>query len=101
MMQAAGRLRQLERGQSLRFVGSRDITDKIRAVASRGAVSSGASAQEDDLTSQHVLQWVMHNTVQATLAGIMEWTRQGLHFAVTRDAHDRAFVDEVRELTRN
>jgi hypothetical protein len=47
----------------------------------------------------HVLQWVMSNTVQATQAGVIEWARQGLHYATTKGAPDRALLDEVLGLS--
>lgn len=84
LMQAAGRLRQLGRGQTLHIVGTPDVTAKIISV-------TGGSQP----TSLHVLQWVMHNTVQATLHGIPEWSKQGLHFAGTKDSPERAMLDET------
>jgi hypothetical protein len=40
----------------------------------------------------------MTNTVQATQAGVTEWARQGLHYATTKGAPDRALLDEVLEV---
>lgn len=84
LMQAAGRLRQVGRGQTLRFVGTPDVTAKIVEVTG-----------EVKLTCLHVLQWVMANTVQATLTGVSEWARQGLHFATMKGAPERAVLEEV------
>ncbi|MEW5310745.1 MAG: hypothetical protein WDW38_002512 [Sanguina aurantia] len=91
LMQAAGRLRQLGRGQTLRIIGTPDITAKI-------VDASPVPLLPPDITSLHVLRWVMHNTVQATLHGIPEWSRQGLHFAATKGAPERAMLDEVLQL---
>jgi hypothetical protein len=93
LMQAAGRLRQLGRGQAVHFVGTPDIMAKVRA-ANSPQLSPTASLQP-----MHVLQWVMSNTVQATQAGVIEWARQGLHYATTKGAPDRALLDEVLELS--
>ena len=118
LMQAAGRLRKLGQGQTLRIVGTADVTAKIRSVASSAssseppaasaggapAASSGRtagtsasipSATGTALTSQDVLQWVMHNTVQATQNGVLEWGQQGLLFAATRGAPEHTLQPEV------
>ena len=86
LMQAAGRLRKLGKGQTLRIVGTADVTAKISRVA-------GASR-----SSQDVLQWVMHNTVQATQHGVLEWSHQGLLFASTRGAPEHSLQPEVLNL---
>lgn len=113
LMQAAGRLRMLGRGQGLCFVGTKDVSAKIRSVnglepAGHDGGSSGtkkqrlalatAAAAAAGLTSRHVLQWVMHNTVQATQRGLVEWAGQGLHFAATKGAPERMLQDELLEL---
>eukprot|EP00957_Ditylum_brightwellii_P124079 9458160-Ditylum_brightwellii.AAC.1 len=56
LMQAAGRLRQLDRGQSLLIVGGKDVFTKIRSYC----------APQNEIVSRDVLQWTMKNTVQAT-----------------------------------
>lgn len=89
MMQAAGRLRQLGRHQTLHFVSTPDVTSKIQLHACNPAAP---------VTSLQVLDWVMSNTVQATQQGVMEWANQGLHFATTHGAPQRALVDEVLTL---
>ena len=40
----------------------------------------------------------MSNTVAATLAGIPQWAAQGLRFAASRGAPDRAAEPELLEL---
>ena len=91
LMQAAGRLRQLGRGQTLRFVGTEKISAKICRLSNYGSssCSSPVATSSRDIKSLHVLQWVMRNTVQSTLNGVMEWSRQGLYFAATKGAPDR------------
>jgi hypothetical protein len=90
LMQAAGRLRKLGKGQTLRIVGTADVTAKIGETA--GACASGP------LTSLDVLQWVMHNTEQATQRSVLEWSHQGLLFAATRDAPEHALQPELLDL---
>ncbi|GAB4822814.1 hypothetical protein N2152v2_009860 [Parachlorella kessleri] len=103
LMQAAGRLRRLGRGQGLRIVGTGDITAKICGVA---AVAAAVGAPDNSpggeavlaVTSREVLQWCMANTVQATIRGVPEWAHQGLHFAATHQAPEHALLPEVLEL---
>jgi hypothetical protein len=88
LMQAAGRLRQLGRGQSLRVVGLPDVTKKILA-ANAAQLSSSSSVK-----MQQVLQWVMSNTVQATLHGITPWASQGLYFTSCKASADMALQED-------
>ena len=95
-MQAAGRLRLLGRGQTLRIAGTPDVTAKICGfnglpLTSRPRATGGPDAQ-------HVLQWVMHNKVQASLNGIFEWSRQGLSFASTEGNPDAVRQPEMLQL---
>lgn len=57
-------------GQSLRFAGPSDVTTKIRAF--NGLVDDHGAHIE----ALHVMRWVMHNTVEATQAGLLEWVKQ-------------------------
>jgi predicted type IV restriction endonuclease len=68
-MQAAGRPRQLGRGQRVVFVGTADITEQIRKVQKAQYSISETKEEEDNLLiiSRDVLEWVMKNTVSATL----------------------------------
>ncbi|KAL4516828.1 hypothetical protein Ndes2437A_g00949 [Nannochloris sp. 'desiccata'] len=47
-----------------------------------------APPESSEITSKDVLQWVMNNTVDATLKGILEWSKQGLDYAQTRSIND-------------
>ncbi|EFJ48301.1 hypothetical protein VOLCADRAFT_104794 [Volvox carteri f. nagariensis] len=116
LMQAAGRLRQLGRGQRLHFAAAPDVTAKIRRLSGLPAAEPGTSStgadtgnstvsdsrlrggQQQPTTALQVLRWVMANTVTATLHGVMQWSTHGLHFAATKDAPERALHDEVLEL---
>jgi hypothetical protein len=90
LVQAAGRLRKLGKGQTLRIVGTADVTAKIGDTAN--------TCVNGPFTSLDVLQWVMHNTVQATQNGVLEWSHQGLLFAATRGTPQHALQPELLDL---
>ena len=89
LMQAAGRMRQLDRGQGLLFAVPSELQSKI---------SSGCTTQAPALQTQHLLGWVMQNTVDAVSDGLPEWAGQGGHYCTTRDAQDM-LLDEALKLT--
>lgn len=67
------------KGQTLRTVGTPDVTAKILQVAAAGSrtrSSLGSSGRR--LTSRDVLAWAMANTVAATQKGVSQWAHQGL-----------------------
>ncbi|KAG2496538.1 hypothetical protein HYH03_005361 [Edaphochlamys debaryana] len=111
VMQAAGRLRQLGRGQRLWMAAAPDVTAKIQSAAAAHAASpaftraagtsaagvrqapagpteaaptpSPARSPGPGIGPAAVLCWVMDNTVAATLAGVPAWADQGLAFAAS------------------
>ena len=105
-LQAAGRLRKLGRGQTLRTIATEDIGEKIRATAVAAAVAAARGSGSDavsaarkaaaarPLTSRDVLQWAMANTVAATLHGVLEWAHQGLLFAASHAAPEHRLQPE-------
>lgn len=74
LMQACGRMRMLDRGQKLLFLGTAEVSQKIRA-----------SCHCKEITSKEILQWVLQNSVSAMDDALVEWARQGTSFAITRD----------------
>ncbi|KAL4423252.1 hypothetical protein ABPG77_000044, partial [Micractinium sp. CCAP 211/92] len=94
LMQAAGRMRKLGKGQTLRTVGTADITARI----ARASGLAPAAAAAGGLTSRHVLAFVMANTVATTQKGVLEWGHQGLQFAAARGAPEHALQPEVLTL---
>lgn len=91
VMQAAGRLRMLGRStQSIVFVGTQDVTMKIREAA--GLDNGGV------VSSDHVLEYVMANSVEATQSGLTPWAYQGLHFSKTFRNPERSVTPEVLAL---
>jgi hypothetical protein len=77
LMQAVGRMRQLDFGQSIVLVGYDEVTLKIAKAAQTSA---------NEINSNHVLLWVMSNTVQSTIDGLVRWAYQGAHFCTTKSA---------------
>eukprot|EP00775_Hariotina_reticulata_P004976 gene4976-5218_t len=94
LMQAAGRMRQLGRGQQLAVVGMPDVTEKIWAAAA--AAASATETTEPNM--QQVLQWTMANTIKASQSGLPEWAAQGAHFAATADVPEKALQPEKMQL---
>ena len=102
MMQAAGRLRMLGKGQELHFATTVDITSKIRLLnhlhqSNSSSASSGSSAEAPP-KAVHVLQWVIYNTVQANQQGVVASSQQGLFFASCIGNPDAALQPEVHDL---
>ena len=88
LMQAAGRMRQLELGeQRLVFAATLEVITQVR----EGNLSNSKSVQ-------HVLQWAMQNTVKASADGLSKWADQGAHYATTITAPSHAEMDENLEL---
>ena len=87
LMQAAGRLRMLDKGQGLLMTGATDVSAKISHL--------NQVNQASPLTSLHVLQWVTFNTIGAIMGGLSEWSGQGLQFSVEMGAPHRVLQDEV------
>lgn len=63
------------KGQTLRTVGTADVTAKIARLAGHAAGAGAGAAQQ---SSREVLAWAMVNTVAATQRGVLEWAHQGL-----------------------
>jgi hypothetical protein len=82
LMQAAGRLCQLEFGQKLVLAYCRDIAhlidDQCPVVAS-SSDNHGLSAA----APVHILQFGVDETVKYVQNGLVHWATQGLHFAST------------------
>jgi hypothetical protein len=65
LMQGIGRLRMLDRTQSLILVGSDDVTSQICQVN---------SVTRDLISPRAVIQWVIENTLHGIRDGLVEWT---------------------------
>jgi hypothetical protein len=80
-MQAAGRMRKLAYGQTLVLFVPAELVSKIQNA-------------DTTLSTLHVLNWVMHNTVKATADGLPAWASQGSHFCTTEDHPEARLIDE-------
>jgi hypothetical protein len=123
LMQAAGRMRRLTEGQKLVFAVSSDVVVQIRDMEKE---KSGTPEHGNLLRTEHdesgngamdtttvsctdkegifvvqLLQWVVRNTVQATMDGMSMHADKGLVYATSRDCRDFAKLDEVLELDDN
>jgi hypothetical protein len=86
VMQAAGRMRKLALEQRLVLFVPAELVLKIR--------SFNKNLRADTtLSTLHVLNWVMHNTVNTTAEGLPEWASQGSHFYTTQNPKAR-LIDE-------
>ncbi|KAJ1474780.1 hypothetical protein T484DRAFT_1969755 [Baffinella frigidus] len=81
LMQGAARMRQLDKGQQLIFGLAPDVAVKV--------ASANTLDPAHPLCPTHLLRWVMHNTTNATEAGIQEWAAQGSYFATTKGANSQ------------
>lgn len=99
LMQAAGRMRMLGRSQTLAFTGTENISSQIREtwLAAHPSVPLPLGPM-DALNSRHLLSWVLHNTVEATAHGLLEWATQGTHFGAMKGQPDKAQMPEQLEL---
>ena len=93
LMQAAGRMRKLDRGQKLIFAVPPELAPKIRAEP-RGA-EDAEDEDRDSLTSLELLKWLMKNTTRALAAGIPEYSSQASHFCMTQDPKARLLEESL------
>lgn len=68
--------------------------------SNRSSSSSVPPAAPPALTSRHVLQWVMSNTVAQALQGVSEYAKKGMHFAASqaKGGGEPLLQDEVLDL---
>jgi hypothetical protein len=112
LMQAAGRMRKLDRGQTLTLLVPPELVSKIfKHVKTRDSQKQGsppvagdaarpsALPQDKDLPASagalHILTWIMDNTVSATAAGLPIWAAQGSHFCTTQDPRARLIEENL------
>jgi hypothetical protein len=74
LMQAAGRMRQLDKQQKIIIVGPGDVTNSILKLCNLTHTSQVAS--------KHVLEWIMHNTIETIQTGMFQWATQGSIYAM-------------------
>eukprot|EP01034_Spumella_vulgaris_P031843 gene31843-39333_t len=79
VMQAAGRMRQFGSGQTVMLVAADDVAQQILTLNGLGDSASAS------ITTEHAIHWVLHNTIEATKAGMVERAHQGLYFCTTNN----------------
>eukprot|EP00761_Pharyngomonas_kirbyi_P010924 gb/GECH01010947.1/.p1 GENE.gb/GECH01010947.1/~~gb/GECH01010947.1/.p1 ORF type:complete len:2826 (+),score=484.10 gb/GECH01010947.1/:1-8478(+) len=87
LMQAAGRMRQLDAAQKIQFVLIPPIAKRIKSLSN-----------DSELTSKQLLQYVIHNTMEANVKGIVQWAHKGLHYSYTAESDEFVALDEKIEL---
>uniref|UniRef100_A0A0G4FVQ5 ubiquitinyl hydrolase 1 n=1 Tax=Chromera velia CCMP2878 TaxID=1169474 RepID=A0A0G4FVQ5_9ALVE len=75
LMQSAGRLRELSRGQSIRLVAPSNVYRELKNFAERRACRY--------VDVEAVLQWAVDNTIRARPKGVEEWAWQGAYHETT------------------
>ena len=76
LMQAAGRMRQLDKGQTIFLAGCNDVSYLIQSLMDLKNPS--------EITSTHVLHWVLNNTILSLAPeGLLMWAVQGTHYCHT------------------
>eukprot|EP00957_Ditylum_brightwellii_P211337 15366067-Ditylum_brightwellii.AAC.1 len=97
-MQAAGRMRQLSRGQNLVVVGEPKVFKEIRKLnrslfAREGNDDilqslEGLSISTGVVDIKYVLSWIMCNTIELIRRGVRAWIEQGMFYATgTKPEH--------------
>ena len=89
LMQAAGRMRMLEHGQKLLLMAAEDVTSQIK---------DGNGLADSDVTSLHVLRWVMTNTVKNVVKWLPEWAIQGGQFIMKEGKPHLALIPDMTSL---
>ena len=90
LMQAAGRMRQLENGQRLLFIALDDVISRIQRI------NNLQSSVE--IKPIHILRWVMSNTVKNVAKWLPEWGVQGLRHLIKQDSSDLAVIPDLLSL---
>jgi hypothetical protein len=77
LMQGCGRLRQLDKGQSIKFVGTKEVTTSI-------LVEVSPNKKSDLVTSKDLVQWTLKNNILTISEGLIVWAQQGNYFCFTK-----------------
>jgi hypothetical protein len=74
LMQGLGRLRMLDRTQSVMLIGSEDVAHQI------SQINSSSHPAPVSISFSDVLQWVIRNTINMIRDGFVEWGVLGAHY---------------------
>ena len=91
LMQAAGRMRQLEQGQKVVMIALDDVTAKICDFNSVG--------NPMEITPVHVLKWVLHNTFASISKWLPEWAIQGGRYVIKQGKPKFALIPDMLHLS--
>ena len=90
-MQAAARMRQLDRGQQLTIVAPHDVEVQIREVG---------NAMTGEVSAAHIVSWTLKNTEKSVASWLLESAAQGSQFCAIADKPERASMPEVLALNQ-
>ena len=87
LMQAAGRMRQLESGQKLLIIAPDDVISKIRLINN-----------SVEIKPDHILRWVLSNTVANASDWLLEWAVQGANHLIKESDSNLALLPDMLDL---
>lgn len=90
LVQAAGRMRQLDRGQRVLLAGTPEVEQRVRECR----VQPG-DGDAGEVSSKDVLEWVVRNTAASMERGILDWAQQGIQYARSRADPKQALLNDV------
>lgn len=82
LMQAAGRMRKLDRGQRIHFAVPPELGPRI------------TEGRKGNLSSASLLKWVLGNSMDFVANGMTEWASQGIQFCTTRHPATRIVEEQ-------
>ncbi|KAF0720233.1 Aste57867_471 [Aphanomyces stellatus] len=80
LMQGAGRMRLLGKGQRVVVVATKEVQDAVKSIVRSGG-----------MTISSVLEWVVDNTTTSIATGLPTWSQQGLEYCQSQES---AVTDE-------
>lgn len=99
LMQAAGRMRKLDRGQSLIFALPAELLQNV-IYCKRDVQSPNKKWSEgnEKWAMKDVLRWIMANTIETVGSALVEWGKQGSYFCTTGEDASIRIVNSVNTL---
>jgi hypothetical protein len=104
LMQAAGRMRKLDRGQTVKFLLPSAVAQKIcddldvssarNKKLSTGRMLRYLARRDKEVSTKKMLLWILKNTIDAIALSMPEWALQVSYFATTKDSRART-IDEI------
>ncbi len=88
LVQACMRMRKLNRGQTVEFVGTAEVDVKVRSLRVN-------ASSEAPLTGIDLMHWVVENTAVSQEQALIEWARQGTFFHKKRKVIESMIANGV------